>query len=154
MMSSPTVWHQRMVRRLTNQISTLLEGKQCELMVSPFDVRLFPEEDYSDNNVVIPDLSVICDPQKLSDGKACRGAPDFIIEILSPGTITRDLKTKKQLYEKAGVRECWFIDREILYKCVLENGTYIETEVSWRFNRVPVLVKALPGIELTLPVDL
>ncbi|MCL2006938.1 MAG: Uma2 family endonuclease [Treponema sp.] len=154
MMSSPSLRHQRMVRDLTVQLSGLLEGKHCEVMVSPFDVRLFPEEDNSDNFVVIPDLSVICDPGKLADGKACRGAPDFIIEILSPATMKRDLQVKKQLYEKAGVRECWFIDQEVLYKCILENGSYSETELSYLFSKEPIQVIALPGISLTIPADL
>jgi len=71
--------------------------------MAPFDVRLFYEEDNSDKLVVQPDVLVICDSKKLSDGRACRGAPDFVVEVVSDGSTKKDFVTKKAKYEKAGV---------------------------------------------------
>ena len=153
MMASPSLWHQHIVRRLSIQLSSFLEGKPCQVILSPFDVRLFPDEDNKDTDVVIPDLIVVCDPKKLSDGKACRGAPDFIIEVLSPSTGKRDLLTKKLLYAQSGVKECWFIDQETLYKCVLDNGSYTETKIHYLFDREPVPVETLPGCNLDIPIE-
>ena len=150
MMASPSEWHQDMVMALGTQLFDFLKGKICKVMISPFDIRLFPKEDKSDDTVLIPDLIVVCDREKLSDGKACRGAPDFLIEILSPSTEKRDLYVKKQLYAKAGVKECWFIGREILYKCVLENGSYTETQIHYLFDNESVPVETLPGCRLTI----
>ena len=147
MMAPPTIWHQDLVGRLSSQLYVLLNGRKCKPFIS-VGVRLFPEDDESDNNALIPDLIVVCDEKKLSDGITCRGAPDFIIEILSPSTKNRDLTDKKRLYIKAGVKEYWLIDREVLYKCVLDNGSYLETETHYLFNKEPVSVETLPGCKL------
>ena len=153
MMSSPTEWHQDMVMELAVQLNIFLKGKKCKIIISPFDVRLFPKTDNSDSNVVIPDIIVVCDRQKISDGKSCRGAPDFIIEILSPSTKKRDLVAKKSLYAKAGVKECWFISNEELLKCTLnKNYEFDETVIHFLFDRKPVTVETLPGCELNIPV--
>jgi hypothetical protein len=83
---------------------------ECKVYFAPFDVRL-PEYDEADdfvNTVVQPDISVICNKDKLDD-KGCRGAPDLIMEILSPSTASRDLQIKKNLYEKHGVKEYWIV---------------------------------------------
>ena len=154
MMASPSEWHQDMVGDIFIQLKDFLRGKKCKVMVSPFDVRLFPDKNNKDTDVVIPDLIVVCDPKKLSDGKACRGAPDFIIEVLSPSTEKRDLLTKKLLYAQAGVKECWFINRDTLYKCVLHNGSYIETTIHYLFDIEPVSVESLPGSKINIPTDL
>ena len=118
MMAPPTIWHQRMVLNLSAQLRDFLDGKKCTPFIS-IGVRLFPKDDESDNTALVPDLVVVCDEKKLSDGRTCRGAPDFIIEILSPSTKNRDLTEKKRLYAKAGVKEYWLIERDVLYKCVL-----------------------------------
>ena len=83
------------------------------MFLAPYDVRL-PVADESDeqvDTVVQPDLSVICDKKKLDDA-GCRGAPDQIIEILSPSTASKDLKVKFERYERAGVREYWVVEPE------------------------------------------
>ena len=154
MMASPSLWHQDMVLALGTQIFDFLKGKKCKVITSPFDVRLFPDEENKDINVIIPDLLVVCNEKKISDGKACRGAPDFIIEILSPGTEKRDLHVKKLLYAQAGVKECWFINRDTLYKCSLENGSFIEHTIYYLFDKEPVPVEAVPGLELSIPANL
>ena len=87
-----------------------MEGKPCELYVAPFDVRLNGLGD-EDTTVVRPDLSVVCDPSKLDD-KGCNGAPDLVMEILSPSHRWMDLVTKMSLYNEAAVREYWVVDPE------------------------------------------
>jgi Uma2 family endonuclease len=70
---------------------------------------LSDEADDEVNTVVQPDLVVICDPDKLDD-RGARGAPDLVIEILSPSTTRKDMKVKFDLYEHRGVREYWIVD--------------------------------------------
>ena len=91
MCPAPTRIHQDFVVELAIQIGSFLRDKPCRLYIAPFDVRL-PEADETDdevNTVVQPDVVVICDPAKLDD-KGCRGAPDWIIEVLSPRTAVKD----------------------------------------------------------------
>lgn len=114
LMSPAPSWpHQRLLVALAAQIYAALEGHPCQLAVAPFDVRL-PKNDEADeaiDTVLQPDLAVICDPEKL-DRAGCRGAPDFVIEILSPATSVRDQVAKRDLYERHGVRELWLVDPE------------------------------------------
>jgi Uma2 family endonuclease len=111
MSPAPLVAHQRILGELHLEFGTWLKGKRCKVFLAPFDVRL-PESDESDDlvdTVVQPDLAIICDKEKL-DKAGCRGAPDLIVEILSPGTAHKDLKVKLDSYERAGVREYWIVD--------------------------------------------
>ncbi len=110
MSQSPLRIHQEILGNLLLQLGNQLDGKTCEVYPRPFDVR-FPmgaEKEEDIINVVQPDISVICDPEKLDD-KGCLGAPDFIIEILSPGNPRHDKMKKFNLYEMAGVKEYWMI---------------------------------------------
>ena len=86
------------------------KGKKCKVYAAPFDVRLPEKNENSESasNVVQPDISVICDKSKLDD-RGCFGAPDLIVEILSPFTGKRNIKDKFFLYEKHGVKEYWII---------------------------------------------
>lgn len=123
-MAAPTVVHQRLVSFLTRKIGNYIDGKNgaCEVFPSPFDVQL----DKDDYTLVQPDVSVICDRTKLDNGKRCIGAPDWIIEIVSPSTGTIDYSIKLDKYRTAGVREYWIIDpaaeRILIY--YFENGGY------------------------------
>lgn len=103
--------HQQVLRELSTAFSVYLQGKDCEVFFAPFDVRLLSENKQDDDvkNVVQPDLSLICDLEKLDD-KGCNGAPDMIIEVLSPSSVKLDRWIKYQLYEKAGVKEYWLVD--------------------------------------------
>jgi Uma2 family endonuclease len=111
MSPAPSREHQRVLRELSTAFSNFLQGAECEVYFAPFDVRLFTEnkKDTDINNVVQPDLSIVCDKNKLDD-KGCNGAPDLIIEVLSPSSIKMDRWNKYQLYEKAGVKEYWLVD--------------------------------------------
>jgi len=110
-MSAPNDFHQAILMELSRQIANYLVGKPCKARPAPYDVRLFYEEDESDNTVVQPDLSIICDEKKRGPG-GCRGAPDFVAEILSPGNTAIEMERKFQLYQDAGVREYWVVNPE------------------------------------------
>ncbi len=108
----PSTKHQRVSRRLTKLIDNFLEGKPCEVFSAPFGVYPLADRDEADDDIdtmVEPDITVICDPSKIDD-HGCKGAPDFIIEILSPSNRQRDIVTKRRLYQRAGVREYWIVD--------------------------------------------
>ena len=106
-MAPPTRKHQRIVGELFATIREYINSNRgtCEINISPFAV--FLNED--DTNYVEPDLCVICDPDKLTD-KGCFGAPDWIIEVVSPGNRRMDYYTKLFKYRTAGVREYWIVD--------------------------------------------
>ena len=112
MCAAPSSRHQRISGELYFQIKYFLKKHKCEIFSAPFDVFLpvspIKDEDEIDT-VVQPDISVICDPSKIIE-KGCLGAPDLIIEILSPSTSKKDLNEKFNLYEKHGVKEYWVVD--------------------------------------------
>ena len=110
MSPAPSRLHQEVVGGLYSQIRAFLDGHPCRAYVAPFDVRLPEGEELDDavETVVQPDISVICDASKLDDA-GCRGAPDWIVEVLSPQTSVRDQVQKRDLYERHGVREYWIV---------------------------------------------
>lgn len=112
MQGTPSRKHQKVSEEIFFQLRQYLEGKQCEVYHAPFAVRLFErEEDTPDEikTVVEPDIVVVCDKNKL-DEKGCKGAPDMVVEILSPATAKRDKFVKLHLYRRAGVKEYWIVD--------------------------------------------
>ncbi|GAB4178280.1 MAG: Uma2 family endonuclease [Rhodocyclaceae bacterium] len=127
MAPAPSRRHQEVTGELFRCIAAALEGSPCRAYIAPFDVRL-PRADEADeavDTVVQPDLSVICDRAKL-DERGCRGAPDWIVEVLSPATAGHDQILKRDLYERAGVREYWLVhptDRIVIIY-LLENAAY------------------------------
>ncbi|GHV83519.1 hypothetical protein AGMMS50212_08590 [Spirochaetia bacterium] len=147
--NAPSAKHQKTSYRLLLEIGRCLAGKTGEVMHAPFDVRLFPKADNSDDTVVMPDISVILDTDKLSDNKACKGAPDWIIEILSPTNCSHDSVAKFNQYLKAGVREYWIVDPEAktVQVHILDNGRYVTSAFDETQN-VPVTV--LSGWEIAL----
>jgi Uma2 family endonuclease len=133
MSPAPNRKHQILASNLHFVLRTHLHLKEskCHVFFAPFDVRLLDKTKSSKKNeeiytVVQPDLCVICDETKLDD-KGCIGAPDLIVEILSPGNSKKDLKIKYQLYEEAGVKEYWIVfpSEMVLQQFVLnEKGQY------------------------------
>ena len=109
MMAPPTRRHQQILLSLSRKIADYVDkkGGSCEVDIAPFAVFLNAD----DKNYVEPDISVICSPDKLTD-KGCTGAPDWIIEIVSPGSRRTDYYTKLFKYRTAGVREYWIVDPE------------------------------------------
>ena len=106
-MAPPSRRHQQILGSLYRKIADYIDGKQgaCEVDIAPFAVFLNDD----DINYVEPDISVICDKNKLTD-KGCVGAPDWIIEVVSPGSRRMDYYTKLFKYRTAGVREYWLVD--------------------------------------------
>lgn len=107
-MSAPSRIHQEILMFLSKTIANYIDSKKgpCKVYPAPFAVKLFSEDD---KNVVEPDISVICDPNKLTD-RGCTGAPDWIMEIVSSGNSSHDYVRKLNLYMDAGVREYWIVD--------------------------------------------
>ena len=107
-MSAPNRIHQEILMFLSKMIANYIDSKKgtCKVYPAPFAVKLFEN---NDKTIVEPDISVICDPKKLTD-RGCDGAPDWIIEIVSPGTASHDYIRKLNLYADAGVREYWIVD--------------------------------------------
>jgi Uma2 family endonuclease len=110
-MAGPNAYHQSILTELLRQFANYLSGKPCKVYPAPYDVRLFYEEDESDDTVVQPDISVVCDEKKRGS-EGCRGAPDFVAEILSPSNTAFEMERKFELYRQAGVREYWVLDPE------------------------------------------
>lgn len=121
LMSSPTTKHQEVVGTIYVQLYNYLIGKKCKVFVSPLDVCLSgvrnPKKEY---NVLEPDVMVVCDESKISD-KAIEGAPDIIIEVVSPSSRKHDTFVKFNLYQYYGVKEYWIIDleAEVIYQYIL-----------------------------------
>ena len=109
MMASPTREHEDAVVWLSNQIFNYIQGKKgtCRVYVSHFAV--FPKKD--NKNYVEPDITVVCDRDKL-DERGCNGAPDWVIEIVSPSSVKMDYERKRKLYRESGVKEYWIVDPE------------------------------------------
>lgn len=130
MSPAPRRLHQKVEGNLFLKIATNFEHEKCEVYESPFDVRLLKNKGQSDKKittVVQPDICVICDLDKLDD-RGCVGAPDLIVEVLSPSTMRKDYYDKFNLYLENGVREYWLANPEgkSLQIFYLENEEYIE----------------------------
>lgn len=126
MSPAPSSRHQRLSADIGFDLQTYLKGKPCQMFYAPFDVRLKKNSNDKENiTVVQPDICIICDATKI-DERGCNGAPELIVEILSPGNSKKEMKLKFELYEEAGVLEYWIIDpeKEMVLQYVLENGVF------------------------------
>lgn len=111
-MNTPSTDHQLICGEMFRQLANYLEGKKCQVISAPYAVRLFEKDGDCPEDVdtvVQPDLSVVCDRGKL-DKTGCKGAPDMVVEVLSPSTQRHDRLVKLNLYQRAGVREYWIVD--------------------------------------------
>ncbi|GAA6481304.1 Uma2 family endonuclease [Enterocloster aldenensis] len=133
-MAPPSTAHQRTLSFLHLEIGNHIRNKKgsCEVFPAPFAVFLQAENEKNNANYLEPDISVICDKNKL-DSKGCNGAPDWIIEIVSPSSRQMDYYKKLALYQGAGVREYWIVDpaREIIVVYDFPNET---PPTIYRFN--------------------
>lgn len=111
MSPAPSSRHQTAVMNLSGTIWTQLKSGSCRVFPAPFDVRL-PIKDKKSNQeittVLQPDICVVCDLSKVDD-RGCLGAPDLVIEVLSPGNSLREMNQKFNVYEESGVREYWVV---------------------------------------------
>ncbi len=143
MSPGPNRLHQKWLGELFVQFHTYLEGKTCEVYLAPFDVRLPENSVASDEEtitVVQPDLMVVCDHDKLDD-RGIKGAPDLVVEIISPSTAKRDITTKYELYQRHGVKEYWLMypnDRTLLVYRLSADSRYAPPEVFGEGDIVPV----------------
>ena len=147
-MSAPGARHQAILMELSSQFHTYLRGKPCKVYPVPYDVRLFYEEDESDNTVVQPDISVVCGNEKRGS-EGCRGAPDLIVEILSPSNTAIEMERKFTLYFDAGVREYWLLDSENQRLKVYQfQEGFITTNTYGSADTVPVAI--FPELSIAL----
>jgi Uma2 family endonuclease len=150
MCPAPSVPHQRISVNIENEFAFFLKGKSCKMLHAPVDVRLkgrpFRKKKLKDNEiytVVQPDIIVVCDDEKLKDIRSVDGAPELIVEILSPGNTKTETKYKFDLYEENGVLEYWVVYPEYkqIYVYLLnENEEYGK----------PVIYEANENINCTL----
>jgi Uma2 family endonuclease len=142
MSPSPTWRHQTLILKLAGIISAALKSTSCRLAIAPFDVLLpdsisANEEDIE--TVVQPDLLVVRDPAKVRE-HGCVGAPDWVIEILSPSSAHRDMGEKLRLYERHGVGEYWIVDPagNTVTVHLLEAGTYGQPRIYGQNERIKI----------------
>ena len=144
MAPAPARVHQEVSGELFRQLANYLLGKKCKVYPAPFAVRLFEQDGDSPEDVdtmVEPDITVVCDPSKL-DERGCKGAPDMVVEILSPSTQRHDRFTKFSLYQRASVREYWIVDPDskTAQSFILEDGHYSVKEFGTAGDKMKVNV--------------
>ena len=143
MTPAPTTTHQSILRKMGSRIDRFFTGKTCVPFLAPTDVV------FNESNIVQPDIFVVCDKSKITEANI-QGAPDLIVEILSPGTILKDKREKKALYEKFGVREYILVypDAEIVERFILSSGRYGAPDI---FNwDEPFVSLAFPDMSVNL----
>ena len=142
-LASPSRAHQKIVHELDYRLESHIRrhGGSCEVYPAPFAVNLFAD----DTTFVEPDISVVCDTSKLSD-RGCEGAPDFIVEVVSPSSRGMDYVSKLNYYQAAGVREYWICDpeRRHTFAYDLQGGTNVQ---SYPFSAI-VPSTVFPGFEI------
>ena len=152
MTPAPASKHQRISWVISGELYHFLKDKSCEAYSAPFDVRLPRRNGDGDQQiftVVQPDVCVICDPAKV-DKRGCVGAPDIVVEILSPGNNQTELRNKYEVYEESGVLEYWIIspqDKSFL-KYVLVDGRYQATRPLVVGDTITTAI--LPDFELSV----
>lgn len=150
-MSAPNARHQTIAMDLSGYIWSYLKNKPCKVFSAPFDVMLTTKTsaDKEIMTIVQPDICVVCDESKI-EMRGCVGAPDIIIEILSPGNNAKELKNKFNIYEESGVLEYWIVYPQnnsfIIYR--LANGKYIASRpfIAGDVITTPIL----PGFSIDL----
>lgn len=152
MTPAPGTAHQRVVGELYRQLSSAMMDAPCEAFVAPLDVRFAEADESLDqaSSVVQPDVLVLCDPDKL-DAEGVRGAPDVVIEVLSPSTAAKDQILKRQLYERHGVLEFWTVhpvDRILVIYRLGSDGRYAPPEIVAGEGRLQL--SAIEGLEVDL----
>jgi len=130
---APLPRHQDLLGKLYLEFGNFLRDKECKVFLTPFDVLIPKAEEPEDevDTVVQPDLLVFCDRSRITE-RGSRGAPDLVLEILSPSTAKKDLNDKFRLYERSGVREYWVVDpgnRSILVYRREEGGKFDRGEI-------------------------
>jgi Uma2 family endonuclease len=153
MTPAPSPRHQEIVMALSAQFYQFLEGKPCRVFPAPFDVRLPTpgEDDMTATSVVQPDITVVCDREKL-DARGCLGSPTLMVEVLSPETAKKDMREKLHVYERAGVPEYWIVspfEQTLMVFTLDAAGRYGAPTVYDHDDQAPVGV--LEGLRIDMP---
>lgn len=153
MSPAPNRLHQEIAGSIHILIGMFLQNKPCKVYSAPFDVRL-PRKSKNDKEIITvlqPDVCVVCDPTKL-DKRGCIGAPDIVVEVLSPGNNAKELKNKYEAYEEAGVKEYWVVSPQ-------DQWLKVYTLIDGKYSGSPffiagdmVTTPVLPGFSLELAV--
>ncbi|MBK8721442.1 MAG: Uma2 family endonuclease [Saprospiraceae bacterium] len=155
MSPAPNVLHQKISSNIQREISWFLKKSPCKVFAAPFDVRLplpknLQKKGFTSDKidtVVQPDICIVCDENKL-DVQGCNGAPDLIVEILSPGNSKKEMRDKYEIYELAGVKEYWvvFASEQVLQRYILINNKYVPQLPNVQGDQVGITF--LSGFEL------
>ena len=153
MMAPPSRIHQKISGEIFRQLANFLEGKRCEVYSAPFGVRLFEKDGDRPEDVdtvVEPDITVVCDTSRL-DQHCCKGAPELVMEILSPSSRRHDMLVKLNLYQRAGVREYWIVnpDEQTVQVMLLKDGYLLPVEDYSREDTASVNILEDCTIELS-----
>ena len=153
MSPAPAPLHQEVCSNLITAFNIYLKKKKCKVYPAPFDVRFPDKGNENDNqvtNVVQPDLSIVCDLSKI-DARGCLGAPDLIIEVLSPGNSQKEVRLKFGVYEDAGVKEYWLVypgEQSIAVFLLNEKGKY--SGATLYAGKDKIHCQAVPGLIVKL----
>jgi Uma2 family endonuclease len=156
MAPAPNRFHQDISGRLFLSFGNFFQNSTCKLYAAPFDVRLPYRKDKTKDEEVItvvqPDLCVICDPKKL-DEKGCIGAPDLVIEIISPGNSKKEMKQKFDVYQESGVKEYWMVlssEKSVIVYTLNDTGIYIGNKPYTEDDYIQSI--QFPGLSIDLSV--
>lgn len=154
MSPAPSGKHQTISFNISGELYNFLKGKSYKAFYAPFDVRLVRNEksDKKVKTVVQPDICVICDQTKVADDRSCLGTPDIVVEILSPGNNTKELKIKYDLYEEFGVKEYWVVypgELNLVGYVLNCEGKFISEGRAFMPGD-KITTEVLPGFELAL----
>ncbi len=153
MSPAPAPIHQEICSALNTEFYIFLKKKKCKVYPAPFDVRLPVKnrtKDHQVNTVVQPDLCIICDLTKI-DARGCIGAPDLVVEVLSPGNSEKEVRLKHELYEEAAFKEYWLVypsEQNIAVFLLNENGKYDGATIY--VGKQSIHSKAIPGLIIKL----
>ncbi len=150
MSPAPSPGHQEVLVSLVLLLGPFFKSKPCRIYPAPFDVRFGNTSDEKIETVLQPDLSIVCDKSKI-DKKGCNGAPDLVVEILSPSTAYKDQTEKLKLYEKYGVKEYWIVNPETqVIQVFVYNGSFFEKPGYYRAED-SFASSVFSGLEISLP---
>ena len=144
-MAAPSVNHQQVAINLSAEFRIHLKGKKCRVFASPIDVRL--NADKGDDTVVQPDLIVVCDPKKIIESSIV-GAPDLVIEVLSPSTERHDKVRKLAKYRDAGVGEIWLVNCAGFVEVYKNRGGILDVKIY--DGEDEITPDALPDLTISL----
>lgn len=151
MSPAPSIKHQKISLNLLRNIGNFLDDKTCAVFHAPCDVRLPVSLKKGQSDTVLqPDIFVVCDPSKL-DELGCNGAPDIVIEILSPGNSRREMKDKFDLYEASFVKEYWIVDpihQDVMIYTLDNNNKYVGSKPYLEGDSIGTIVLPSFSIEV------